>query len=90
MNLKQIYNFVARLNKRDKPYIIADEQITLEAGKWEGFLEHDHVLEKTIEIYTLPNKEGERVLAYTLDKKEEVWKTYLKVFSQSESLIHYL
>ncbi|MBC8581706.1 hypothetical protein H8718_19725, partial [Lachnospiraceae bacterium NSJ-12] len=39
-----------------------------------------------IEIYTLPNKEGERVLAYTLDKKEEVWKTYLKVFSQSEVL----
>lgn len=86
MNLKQIYNFVARLNKRDQPYIIADEQITLEAGKWEGFLEHDHVLEKTIEIYTLPNKEGERVLAYTLDKKEEVWKTYLKVFSQSDAL----
>ena len=34
----------------------------------------------------MPNKEGERVFAYTLDKKEEVWKTYLKVFSQSEVL----
>ena len=86
MGLKQIYNFIARLNKRDNPYTIVDEQVTLTEGKWEGFLAHDQVIEKTIEIYTLPNKEGERVLAYTLDKKEEVWKTYLKVFSQSEVL----
>ena len=86
MGLKQIYNFIARLNKRDNPYTIVDEQVTLTEGKWEGFLVHDQVIEKTIEIYTLPNKEGERVLAYTLDKKEEVWKTYLKVFSQSEVL----
>ena len=86
MGLKQIYNFIARLNKRDNPYTIVDEQVTLTGGKWEGFLAHDQVIEKTIEIYTLPNKEGERVLAYTLDKKEEVWKTYLKVFSQSEVL----
>ncbi|MBC8580863.1 hypothetical protein [Zhenhengia yiwuensis] len=86
MGLKQIYNFIARLNKRDNPYTIVDEQVLLTDGKWEGFLEHDQVIEKTIEIYTLPNKEGERVFAYTLDKKEEVWKTYLKVFSQSEAL----
>ena len=86
MGLKQIYNFIARLNKKDNPYTIVDEQVTLTEGKWEGFLAHDQVIEKTIEIYTLPNKEGERVLAYTLDKKEEVWKTYLKVFSQSEAL----
>lgn len=86
MGLKQIYNFIARLNKKDNPYTIVDEQVTLTEGKWEGFLAHDQVIEKTIEIYTLPNKEGERVLAYTLDKKEEVWKTYLKVFSQSEVL----
>ena len=86
MGLKQIYNFIARLNKRDNPYTIVDEQVILTEGKWEGFLAHDQVIEKTIEIYTLPNKEGERVLAYTLDKKEEVWKTYLKVFSQSEVL----
>ena len=86
MGLKQIYNFIARLNKRDNPYTIVDEQVTLTEGKWEGFLAHDQVIEKTIEIYTLPNKAGERVLAYTLDKKEEVWKTYLKVFSQSEVL----
>ena len=86
MGLKQIYNFIARLNKRDNPYTIVDEQVTLTEGKWEGFLAHDQVIEKTIEIYTLPNKEGERVFAYTLDKKEEVWKTYLKVFSQSEVL----
>ncbi len=86
MGLKQIYNFIARLNKRDNPYTIVDEQVTLTEGKWEGFLAHDQVIEKTIEIYTLPNKEGERVFAYTLDKKEEVWKTYLKVFSQSEAL----
>ena len=86
MGLKQIYNFIARLNKRDNPYTIVDEQVILTEGKWEGFLVHDQVIEKTIEIYTLPNKEGERVLAYTLDKKEEVWKTYLKVFSQSDVL----
>lgn len=86
MGLKQIYNFIARLNKRDNPYTIVDEQVLLTDGKWEGFLEHDQVIEKTIEIYTLPNKGGERVFAYTLDKKEEVWKTYLKVFSQSEAL----
>ena len=86
MGLKQIYNFIARLNKRDNPYTIVDEQVILTEGKWEGFLAHDQVIEKTIEIYTLPNKEGERVFAYTLDKKEEVWKTYLKVFSQSEAL----
>lgn len=86
MGLKQIYNFIARLNKKDNPYTIVDEQVTLTEGKWEGFLAHDQVIEKTIEIYTLPNKEGERVLAYTLDKKEEVWKTYLKVFSQSDVL----
>ncbi|MBS5800846.1 hypothetical protein [Zhenhengia yiwuensis] len=86
MGLKQIYNFIARLNKRDNPYTIVDEQVILTEGKWEGFLAHDQVIEKTIEIYTLPNKEGERVFAYTLDKKEEVWKTYLKVFSQSEVL----
>lgn len=86
MGLKQIYNFIVRLNKRDNPYTIVDEQVILTEGKWEGFLAHDQVIEKTIEIYTLPNKEGERVFAYTLDKKEEVWKTYLKVFSQSEVL----
>ena len=82
--IKDIYKFIAKLNKREPPYVITDEEITLIDGKWEGFMSHDNVLEETIEIYTLLGRQGSKVLNYTINKQE--WKIYLKVFSQEEKV----
>lgn len=84
--LKDLYGFINKLNKRQAPYTIADEVLFLTDGKWEGFLSHDNVLGKTIEIYTQPSKQGNRILNYTIEPKDETWKTYIKVFSQGEKV----
>lgn len=81
---EKIDTFTTKLNKKDPPYAINDEEIVLLNGKWEGIMVHDNVLEDTIEIYTLPNRQGSRVLNYTFDKQG--WKLYLKVFNQSEKV----
>ncbi|MHC1750786.1 MAG: hypothetical protein AB9856_21135 [Cellulosilyticaceae bacterium] len=84
--LKSLYKFTSKLNKKEEPYTITDELLVLSDGKWEGFLAHDNVLEKTIEIYTHPNKQGSKNLNYTIGTKNEQWKTYLKVFGAGEKL----
>lgn len=82
--IKTLYDFINKLNKKDPPYVITDEELTLASGKWEGFMSHDNVLEETIEIYTLPERQGSKILNYTIDKQD--WKIYLKVFNQSEKV----
>ena len=84
--LKDLYGFINKLNKRQAPYTVTDEVLFLTEGKWEGFLNHDNVLRKTIEIYTQPSKQGNRILNYTIEPKDETWKTYIKVFSQGEKV----
>lgn len=77
--------FVSKLNKRDSPYVISNEVFTLASGKAEGFLAHDNVIDKSLEVYTLPDKGGERVLSYVLDKIDGFeWRQYIKIFSSAE------
>ncbi|QEH69908.1 hypothetical protein QTL86_02715 [Cellulosilyticum sp. ST5] len=84
--LKDLYGFINKLNKRQAPYTVTDEVLFLTEGKWEGFLNHDNVLKQTIEIYTQPNKQGDKVLNYTIELKDETWKMYIKVFSPGEKV----
>lgn len=79
--------FVTKLNKRDKPYVIADEPFALSGGVGERFLNHDNINVKTVEIYTEPQRQGDKVLNYTVEKKDGAeWKLWLKVFAQAEQV----
>lgn len=79
--------FTAKLNKRDWPYVIADEVFALSEGSGERYLEHDNVNVKTIEIFTEPSRQGDKVLNYTVDKKDGAeWKVWLRVFAAKEQV----
>ena len=58
--------FIAKLNKREAPYVISDEVFVLTDGKGEGILAHDNINEKTLEIFTQPQRQGTKILNYTI------------------------
>lgn len=75
-------SFVAKLNKRDTPYVITDEVLVLSGGAYQGYLGHDNVSEKTLEIYPQPGRQGEKVANYTLEVKGGLeWKLYLRAYA---------
>lgn len=79
--------YTAKLNRRDTPYVIADEALTLSGGRWEGWPGHDNVDPATIEIYTLPGRQGEKVLNYTTEIRDGAeWKLWLRVFAAADVL----
>lgn len=77
------YNYVPKLNKRDMPYVIPDEIITLLNGAGEKFLDHDNVRSKSIEVWSLPNRTGKKVTSFTAENPaNNEWKTLVKVFAE--------
>lgn len=77
-----MFNFVPKLNRSDEPYVIEDEVLYIHNGKGEGFLKHDNVIDESIEIWTQPKRQGEKINTYVIEKtKRENWKTYLIVYA---------
>lgn len=79
--------FVEKLNKKQEGFYVIEEEKTIQDGKWEGYLEHDNVSHESIVIYTGPNFTGTKVDNFFISTPSETpWKTYLKVFSESEKI----
>jgi hypothetical protein len=79
--------FVEKLNKKPEGVYIIEEEKLITDGKWEGYLDHDNVNHESITIYTGPKFTGEKVENYFISTPSETpWKTYLKVFSESEKI----
>ncbi len=79
--------FVPKLNRRKKAYVVSDEVMSLADGRAAGFLQHDNVNAGTIEIYTRPQRGGERVLNYTAEVREDAeWKLWIQVFASEEQV----
>ncbi len=79
--------FVPKLNRRKKAYVVSDEVMPLAGGRAAGFLQHDNVNAGTIEIYTRPQRGGERVLNYTAEVREDAeWKLWIQVFASEEQV----
>lgn len=79
--------FVEKLNKKQEGVYVIEEEKTVIDGIWEGYLNHDNVNHETIYIYTGPKLSGEKVENYFISTPSETpWKTYLKVFSESEKI----
>lgn len=79
--------FVEKLNKKQEGVYVIEEEKDITDGKWEGFLDHDTVRHQSVVIYTEPNFTGEKVDNYFISTPSEMpWKTYLKVFSESEKI----
>ena len=79
--------FVEKLNKKQDGVYVIEEEKTITDGKWEGFLDHDNVNHESIAIYTGSKFTGEKVENYFISTPSETpWKTYLKVFSESEKI----
>lgn len=79
--------FIEKLNKKQEGFYVIEEEKTIQDGKWEGYLDHDNVSHESIVIYTGPNFTGERVGNFFISTPSETpWKTYLKVFSESEKI----
>jgi len=77
--------FVEKLNKKQEGIYVIEEEKTIVDGKWEGYLDHDNVNRESIVIYTGPGFTGEKVDNFFISTPSEApWKTYLKVFSNSE------
>ena len=79
--------FVEKLNKKQEGFYVIEEEKAIQDGKWEGYLEHDNVNRESIVIYTGPNFTGTKVDNFFISTPSEMpWKTYLKVFSNSEKI----
>ena len=79
--------FVEKLNKKQEGFYVIKEEKDIQDGKWEGYLEHDNVNRESIVIYTGPNFTGTKVDNFFVSTPSEMpWKTYLKVFSNSEKI----
>lgn len=79
--------FVEKLNKKQEGVYVIEEEKTVINGIWEGYLNHDNANRENIVIYTEPNFTGEKVDNYFISTPSEMpWKTYLKVFSESEKI----
>lgn len=79
--------FVEKLNKKQDGVYVIEEEKDITDGKWEGYLDHDNVNHESITIYTGPKFTGEKVENYFFSTPSEIpWKTYLKVFSESEKI----
>lgn len=80
--------FSEKLNVREnkEPYQM-EEEINLAGGKFEGFLQHDNVIEDTVTIYTEKNQQGEKIESFVLSIDENYpWRTHLRVNSSNTKL----
>ena len=79
--------FVEKLNKKQEGVYVIEEEKNIENGKWEGYLDHDNVNHESIVIYTGPKFTGKKVDNFFISTPSEMpWKTYLKIFSDSEKI----
>lgn len=79
--------FVEKLNKKQEGVYIIEEEKSIADGVWEGYLDHDNVNKQSITIYTGPKFSGQKVINYFISTPSETpWKTYMKVFSDSEKI----
>ena len=62
-------------------YVIEEIQ-TITDGKYEGYLEHDNIDNKTIRVFTGSKLTGEEITNVIISIPEEMpWRRYIKVFS---------
>lgn len=80
--------FYEKLNVKEnkEPYQI-EEEITMQSGRYEGFLQHDNVIESSIALYTGKKLTGEKVENFVLSVDENYpWRTFIRVSSAHEKL----
>ena len=78
--------FVEKLNKKQdgSVYVIEEEQAVTD-GKYEGYLEHDNINQKSIKAYTDTKLTGEEIINVIFSAPVDTpWKTYIKVFADVE------
>lgn len=77
--------FSEKLNKRDIPYVISDEVISLNNGVGASYLKHDNIRLKSLEIWTGANKSGTNVMNYTTEIPNDApWSIFLKVYGSMD------
>lgn len=80
--------FTEKLNKKQdgNVYIIEEEQVTTN-GKYEGLLQHDNVNRESLNVFTGPKFTGDKIdNAISSIPSETPWKTYIKVYSEAETI----
>ena len=75
--------FTEKLNKKQNGSVYVIEEIqTITDGKYEGYLEHDNIDNKTIRVFTGSKLTGEEIKNVIISIPEEMpWRRYIKVFS---------
>lgn len=80
--------FIEKLNKKvdGSMYVIEEEQ-TIVAGKYEGFLEHDNANKATLKVYSGSKLTGDEITNVVVSiPTDSPWKRLIKVFSDVETI----
>lgn len=75
--------FIEKLNKKadGSVYVIEEEQ-TIVAGKYEGFLRHDNANRATLKVYTGSKLTGDEITNVVVSIPSDTpWKRLIKVFA---------
>ena len=87
----EIDRFIPKLNRsRDYPPYIVQEVIEPVNGIAEVYLAHDDIPPESIEIWTGPDRTGEKVVTYTISTPPETpWQTFLRVIHPTTVYVIY-
>jgi hypothetical protein len=82
---ENIDQFSPKLNKKqDGDVYTIEEELPITAGKFEGFLAHDNIVNSTVKVYTGPKFSGDEVKTWTLSIPTDTpWRCIIKVFSNT-------
>lgn len=74
--------FIEKLNKLDNHTYVIEEEVILREGVYEGYLEHDNVSVKSVNVYSGKKLTGEKINTFVLSTPSETpWRNIIKIFS---------
>lgn len=72
--------FIEKLNSSIFPITVKDEEVLLVNGKCTRDLDHDNVIANSVEIWTKPDKRGDKITSFGLKQNPGTgWKTTLSM-----------
>lgn len=81
--------FIEKLNKIDNNTYVIEEEVTLENGVYEGYLDHDNVSVSSVNVYSGKKLTGEKINNFILSTPSKTpWKKIIKVFSTTYDTLY--
>lgn len=86
---QNVDKFIEKLNKIDNNTYVVEEEVTLENGVYEGYLDHDNVSVSSVNVYSGKKLTGEKINNFILSTPSKTpWKKIIKVFSTAYDTLY--